>query len=71
MGGLDGVVGALGTGVVEEGTAADIMGSTEVLYVCSDTLRLDEHCELMTNPHVLPGKWLVGGPMGLSGASVA
>jgi xylulokinase len=68
--GPDGTVGVLGAGGEEPGVAVNIMGTTDVFFTCSNTFVTDKNRSLIVNPHVIKGRWVVGGPMGLSGGAV-
>jgi len=69
-GGPDGSVGVLGAGGVHPGTAVSVMGTSDVFFTVSQNCVLDSEQRLVTNAHVLPGVWLIGGPMGLSGGTI-
>ena len=68
--GPDGSVGVLGAGGVKSGVAVSVMGTTDVTFAVSDRWAVDPENRVMTNPHVLPGLWLVGGSLGLSGGTL-
>lgn len=68
--GPDGSVGVLGAGGVHCGTAVSVMGTTDVTFAVSGSRAEDRDRRLVVNPHVLPGLWLVGGSLGLTGGTV-
>jgi xylulokinase len=70
-GGPDGTVGAVGAGLVDKGTAVNVLGTTNVFLVCTDSPVPDESMRLVTNCHAVPGKWAVGGPTTTTGGCLA
>ena len=69
-GSVDGSTGILGAGAYQEGTAVSVMGTTDVVFMVHKNLKEDETFSIVTNPHVYPGLWISGGPMGLYGGTV-
>ena len=69
-GSVDGSVGVLGAGGFHCGQAVNIMGTTDVLFIVTDKPIIDQTHSLVINQHVIPGLWLVGGPMGLFGGTI-
>lgn len=70
VGGPDGSTGILGAGGIHPHTAVSVMGTTDVFFAISERKILEHSGSLVTNPHVVPGLWLVGGPMGMSGGTL-
>lgn len=68
-GSVDGSTAILGAGAYKQGMAVNVMGTTGVFFLAADTI---PHCheDIVINPHVIPGKWLIGGPMGMFGGTV-
>lgn len=69
-GSTDGSTAVLGAGGLECGMSVNVMGTTGVFFSVSDSVENISSCGLITNPHVIPGKWLVGGPMGMFGGTI-
>lgn len=69
-GSVDGSTGILGAGAVNAKTAVSVMGTTEVFFMVEDRLPFDKTKSIIVNPHVIPGLWLVGGPMGMYGGTL-
>ncbi len=69
-GSVDGSTGILGAGAIEAGLAVSVMGTTDVFFMVEDKLSLDTTKSLIVNPHVFPGLWLIGGPMGMYGGTL-
>lgn len=69
-GGPDGSVGVLGAGGLQKGTAVNISGTTDVMFCLSDRLIFDGDMRVVINPYMIPGLWLVGGPMALYGGTI-
>ena len=69
-GSSDGTTAMYGAGVLEEGTAALVSGTTDVLmmYAASAPRHIDR--ALCLNSGMVPGSYLVGGPLGLSGGTL-
>lgn len=70
VGSCDGSTAILGAGGVREKTAVSVMGTTDVLFLVAKNWNVEENCGLIINPHVIPGYWLIGGPMGMYGGTV-
>jgi sugar (pentulose or hexulose) kinase len=70
-GGPDGSLAALGGGGVRSGITVDVIGTTDVVFTTSDRFVLDESCSLVHNVHPLPGLYLYGGPLGMTGGTAA
>ena len=68
--GPDGSVGALGAGLSAQGEAVSVMGTTDVFFAVSEKALLDPKKRLVTNPFLIPGLWLLGGPLGMSGGAL-
>ncbi|WP_210604446.1 xylulokinase [Brevibacterium oceani] len=69
-GGPDGSVGLgllLGS---DERSIADIAGTTDVLGMLVDDAK-DQPSAAIINPSLVPGRWTIGGPTGLTGGAVA
>ena len=69
-GSTDGSTAVLGAGGLECGMSVNVMGTTGVFFSVSDSVENISSCGLIANPHVIPGKWLVGGPMGMFGGTI-
>lgn len=46
------------------------MGTTDVFFMVTREWKPDKTQSLIVNPHVIPGLWLVGGPMGMYGGTI-
>jgi len=66
-GSSDGTTAMYGAGVLDEGTAVLVSGTTDVLMFCSRQAPRNPGQVLSVNSAMLPGAYLVGGPLGLSG----
>ncbi len=69
-GSVDGSTAILGAGGTGKNMAVNVMGTTEVFFMVTDHWKTDRTAGLIVNPHVIPGLWLVGGPMGMYGGTV-
>ena len=69
-GSCDGSTAVLGAGGVREKTAVSVMGTTDVFFLVAKQWSCKESRGLIVNPHVIPGYWLIGGPMGMYGGTV-
>ncbi len=69
VGSVDGSTGILGAGASKAGMAVSIMGTTDVFFMVHEKLCDDASMALVTNPHVCPGFWISGGPMGIYGGA--
>jgi sugar (pentulose or hexulose) kinase len=67
VGGPDGTVAALGAGLVDEGRAIVVTGTTDVVFACSRTPVFDPQRGTVVNGYVVPDRWAVGGPMSSTG----
>ena len=70
VGSSDGTTAMYGAGVLDEGKAVLVSGTTDVLMTCSASPPGNPGRELCVNSGMLPRSYLVGGPMGLSGGSL-
>lgn len=70
VGSVDGSAAMLGAGAYKTGQTVNVMGTTGVLFTVEGNYRKDYDKGLVINPHVIPGKWLAGGPMGMFGGTV-
>lgn len=68
--GPDGTVAAVGAGVYQTGDAIDVSGTTDVYYQVVDQPVFDKEMRVITNPHLVPDVWLVGGPTTTTGGTV-
>ena len=69
-GSTDGTTAMYGAGVLEEGNAVLVSGTTDVLMLGADRAIDDDTGTLNLNTGILPGTFLVGGPMGSSGGTL-
>ncbi len=69
-GSSDGTTAMYGAGILDEGNAVLVSGTTDVLMTGSNSPPANPGRELCTNSGMLPGTYLVGGPSGLSGGSL-
>lgn len=69
-GSVDGSTAVLGTGGFESGVSVNVMGTTDVFFTPSRKITKINQDALIVNPHVIPGLWLTGGPMGMFGGTV-
>lgn len=69
-GSVDGSVGILGAGGYRKGQAVSVMGTTDVCFMIDNAALYDKTQSLVVNPHVIPDRWLIGGPMGMFGGTV-
>jgi sugar (pentulose or hexulose) kinase len=69
-GSSDGTTAMYGAGVLEEGNAVLISGTTDVLMIGAAAAPGDGGRALSVNTGFLPGTYLVGGPLGLSGGTL-
>ena len=70
VGSVDGSTGIFGAGGEEEGTLVSVMGTTNTHFLVSGKPLWDESASLVLNPHVIPDRWLIGGPTGMYGGAV-
>ncbi len=57
----DQIAGAVGSGIVQEGLASSVIGSSGVVITQTDKLAIDDRCRVHTFCHAIPGKWCVLG----------
>jgi len=69
-GSSDGTTAMYGAGVLEEGSAVLVSGTTDVLMICTARAPADADHALSINSGMAPGSYLVGGPLGFSGGSL-
>ena len=70
VGSVDGSTGILGAGGLEPGTLVSVMGTTDTSFLVTDRPLRDGTQSLVLNPHVVPERWLLGGPTGMYGGAV-
>ena len=70
VGGPDGTVGAVGAGLIRPGVAVNIVGTTDVVFTCSQKDAFDPTARTLVNCHAVNGLWGFGGPIGFSGGCV-
>lgn len=70
VGSVDGSCGILGTGGTKSDALISVMGTTDTCFLVSDKIIEDPTGSLVVNPHVIPGLYLVGGPMGMYGGAL-
>jgi xylulokinase len=70
VGGPDGTIGALGAGMLEPGSAVDVIGTTDVVFSIVDSPLRDATSRTITNAYVEAGRWAIGGPLGLTGGAL-
>jgi xylulokinase len=69
-GSSDGTTAMYGGGVLTEGTGVLVTGTTDVLMTACSGWTKDRSCTLTVNSGMVPGIYLAGGAMGLSGGAV-
>jgi len=69
-GSSDGTSAMYGAGVLEQGSAVLVSGTTDVLMMCCRSAPDDPGKVLSVNTGLLPATYLVGGPLGLSGGAL-
>ena len=69
-GSSDGTTAMYGAGILEDGKAVLVSGTTDVLMMCCKSAPRNPSIALSVNSGMLPGTFLVGGPLGLSGGSL-
>lgn len=69
-GGPDGTLATLGAGLTTPGMAADVAGTTDVVFACVAQPRMDPTGGLVTNAHACPGQWVLGGPTTTTGGAL-
>lgn len=70
VGAPDGTAGALGAGAVAPGATVDVAGTTDVLLSVVGEPRWDSEQRAVLNAYALPGRWVLGGPTGMTGGAV-
>lgn len=70
VGGPDGSVGALGSGLARPGMTVAVAGTTDVLLHTLGQPRRDPHRRSVLNAFLLPGLWTIGGPTGMTGGAI-
>jgi len=70
VGGPDGTMGAIGAGLIEPGSAVDVIGTTDVVFAVVRTPIEDRTRRTITNTFVDEGSWAIGGPLGLTGGAL-
>jgi xylulokinase len=71
VGGPDGTVGGIGGGLTRPGVAVDVMGTTDVIFACTDTAPRIGDGDLVVNAYPSGGLWSIGGPMAATGGVLA
>ena len=69
-GSSDGTAAMYGGGVLTEGTGVLVTGTTDVLMTACSGWTKDRSCTITANSGMVPGIYLAGGAMGLSGGAV-
>ncbi len=69
-GSSDGTTAMYGAGVLDQGHAVLVSGTTDVFMMCCTSAPADPDQALSINSGMLPGTYLVGGPLGLSGGAL-
>lgn len=70
VGAPDGTAGARGAGAVHRGVTVDVAGTTDVLLSVVDAPGEGASGRAVLNAYALPGRWVVGGPTGMTGGAV-
>ena len=70
VGSSDGTTAMYGGGVLNEGTAVLVSGTTDVLMMACAAAPPNVGDALCVNSGLLPGVFLIGGPLGLSGGTL-
>lgn len=65
----DEMAATLGAGVIDPGTACDVMGTAEPVCAVASEPSLDPGCVTELHPHASPGDWLLENPGWLSGGA--
>ncbi|MFH1742908.1 MAG: FGGY family carbohydrate kinase [bacterium] len=71
VGGPDGSMGAIGSGLASPGTLVDIIGTTDVVFALTDSPLPEPGGRVLLNAFVIPGLWAIGGPLGLTGGALS
>jgi xylulokinase len=69
-GSSDGTTAMYGAGILDQGHAVLVSGTTDVLMMCGTSAPADLDHALSINTGMLPATYLVGGPLGLSGGAL-
>lgn len=69
-GSSDGTTAMYGAGILADGTAVLVSGTTDVLMICCQPAPRNYSQTLSVNSGMLPGTFLIGGPLGWSGGSL-
>jgi sugar (pentulose or hexulose) kinase len=69
-GSSDGTTAMYGAGVLDDEKAVLVSGTTDVLMLCCRSVPPNPDHDLSVNSGMMPGTYLVGGPLGLSGGSL-
>ena len=69
-GSSDGTTAMYGAGVLDQGHLVLVSGTTDVLMMCCTSTPADPGHALSINTGMLPGTYLAGGPLGLSGGAL-
>jgi sugar (pentulose or hexulose) kinase len=69
-GSSDGTTAMYGAGVLEERTAALVSGTTDVVMMYAASAPRHINNALCLNSGMMPGSYLIGGPLGLSGGAL-
>ncbi len=69
-GSSDGTTAMYGAGVLDEGTAVLVSGTTDVVMMSAASAPRHINQSLCLNSGMVPGSYLVGGPLGLSGGTL-
>ena len=59
-----------GGGILEQGKAVLVSGTTDVLMLKTEKLIYDKSSTLSINTGMVPGSYVVGGAMGMSGGTL-
>jgi xylulokinase len=68
VGGIDGSLGAIGGGAVDATVCVDVAGTTDSVFAVAERAEIAADSGLVLNCHVVPDRWLVGGPTTTTGA---
>ena len=69
-GSSDGTTAMYGAGVLDEGTAVLVSGTTDVVMISAASAPRHINQALCLNSGMVPGSYLIGGPLGLSGGTL-
>lgn len=68
VGGPDGSLAAVGAGSLDENVLVDTAGTSDTVLASTAHPTVGGDSGLVVNPHVLAGRWLIGGPTTSTGA---